>query len=275
MLSLVWHCCRVATDHDHEQVPEHVEPMSTGQRDHLLDELLHPDQFVHRIHDTVEHRVVPAWKRHTEGEHRFAYTVAVIVAVGLIVALPVRVSNRPRLLLPALALTLLIALLIASPKRLHKESKTLRTMSRVLIALMSIANAASGARLVIDLTRAQGIRKPALLLETGAAIWLTNIIVFALWYWESDCGGPVKRALGKTEYPDFLFQQMANPEHAPADWEPHFVDYLYLSFTNATAFSPTDVVPMARWAKVVMMIQSIISIITIALVIARAVNVLN
>lgn len=100
---------------------------------------------------------------------------------------------------------------------------------------------------------------------------MTNIIVFALWYWESDCGGPVKRALGTTS-PDSLFQQMANPEHAPADWEPHFVDYVHLSFTNATTFSPTDVVPMACLAKVVMMVQSIISI---ALVIARVVNVLN
>ena len=132
MRSAVWHSCGGATDHEHDQVPEHAEPMSPGQRDHLLDELLHPDQFVNRIQETVEHRVVPAWKRHTEGEHRFVHTVAVIVAVGLIVTLPARVSNRPRLLLPSLALTLLIALLIASPKRLHKESKTRRTMSRGL-----------------------------------------------------------------------------------------------------------------------------------------------
>jgi uncharacterized membrane protein len=110
---------------------------------------------------------------------------------------------------------------------------------------------------------------------TGGAIWLTNIIVFALWYWEFDRGGPVARANGDRMYPDFLFAQMTSPQLAPPDWEPAFSDYLYLSFTNAAAFSPTDVLPLSRWAKMGMTAQAIVSVVTVALVVARAVNILK
>ena len=113
------------------------------------------------------------------------------------------------------------------------------------------------------------------LLITGGAIWLTNVIVFALWYWEFDRGGPVARAQADRMYPDFQFVQMVSPGLASPDWEPAFSDYLYLSFTNATAFSPTDVMPMSRWAKMAMMVQAAISIVTVALVVARAVNILK
>jgi uncharacterized membrane protein len=198
-----------------------------------------------------------------------------VAAIGLMLVLPARVENHPKFVLPGLALLLLIGLVVANPGRLERQSKKLRTASLVLIAVMSIANATSGARLVIDLVRSRGIRDPGELLGTGAAIWLTNIVVFALWYWESDRGGPVQRSLGTNDRPDFLFTQMASPEFAAPDWEPMFVDYLYLSFTNATAFSPTDVLPLSRWAKMVMMVQSLTSIVTVALVIARAVNVLK
>ncbi|MFN8036370.1 MAG: hypothetical protein U0V73_10585 [Acidimicrobiia bacterium] len=99
--------------------------------------------------------------------------------------------------------------------------------------------------------------------------------MFALWYWEFDRGGPLDRAAGVQPYPDFLFPQMASPELAPPDWEPGFVDYLYVSFTNATAFSPTDTMPMTQWAKLTMLVQSAISVIAVALVIARAVNILR
>ena len=113
------------------------------------------------------------------------------------------------------------------------------------------------------------------MLRNGGAIWLTNVIVFALWYWEMDRGGPAARACGTHEYPDFLFTQMTAPELVAKDWEPAFLDYLYLSFTNATAFSPTDTLPLSRWAKMTMMFQSAVSLVTVALVVARAVNVLE
>ena len=123
-----------------------------------------------------------------------------------------------------------------------------------------------------DWYTARSARTPGPLLASGAAIWLTNVIAFALWYWEFDRGGPVARAHGRTAVPDFQFVQMQSPELAPPDWEPEFVDYLYLSFTNATAFSPTDVMPLSRWAKMVMLVQSAVSLVTVALIISRAVS---
>jgi len=140
---------------------------------------------------------------------------------------------------------------------------------------MSFWNAASGARLIVDLARAEGIKDGVRLLLTGGEIWLTNVIVFGLWYWEFDRGGSVERAAGSRQYPDLLFPQMTSPELAPPDWEPGFVDYLYVSFTNAMAFSPTDVMPMTRWAKLTMLTQSVISVVTLVLVVARAVNILT
>ncbi|MGH3811812.1 MAG: hypothetical protein ACRDUV_05070, partial [Pseudonocardiaceae bacterium] len=138
---------------------------------------------------------------------------------------------------------------------------------------LSLANAWSATLLVFGLVHGRGGQDAGSLLAAGAAIWLTNIIVFGLWYWQLDRGGPVARA--RQVVPDFQFVQMQNPELAPPDWEPEFVDYLYLSFTNATAFSPTDVMPLSRWAKLTMLAQSLISLVTVVLVIARAVNILK
>ena len=116
------------------------------------------------------------------------------VAIGLMLALPARVANRPQWLVPALAAMLLAAILIANPKRLDKPSQVLRVADLLLIGVLTGANVASAARLVNDLVTSQGIRNPTRLLLTGAAIWLTNLIVFAFWYWEFDSGGPVVRA---------------------------------------------------------------------------------
>jgi hypothetical protein len=144
-----------------------------------------------------------------------------------------------------------------------------------MIASLGIANVVSGTRLVNDLLNTRFHGSPTHLLLTGGAIWLTNVIVFGLLYWELDRGGPVARALGTERYPDFAFVQMQNPELAPPDWSAGFVDYFYVSFTNASAFSPTDVLPLTRWAKLTMMLQSAVSLITVALVVARAVNILK
>jgi uncharacterized membrane protein len=146
-------------------------------------------------------------------------------------------------------------------------------LSLVLVAILSLANAFSVARLAVGLVQGTEGENAGPLLVTGAAIWLTNVIVFALWYWEFDRGGPVARANGTRTYPDFQFVQMTSPQLAPPDWEPAFGDYAYLSFTNAAAFSPTDVMPLTRWAKMAMTVQSAVSIVTIALVVARAVNI--
>ena len=113
------------------------------------------------------------------------------------------------------------------------------------------------------------------LLAAGGIVWLSNCIAFGLLYWELDSGGPAVRAHGLPAHPDFAFPQQLSPEIAPSDWRPRFVDYLYLGFTSATAFSPTDAMPLRPWNKIAMMAQSAISLCVLGLVIARAVNVLR
>jgi len=216
-----------------------------------------------------------AWRGVTSEEPRVQVTIAVVAAIGLMLALPSRVANHPRWVLPGLAVILLVGVFVARTARFKRRTRLLRIASLSLIAVMSLSNAASAARLIVDLVRGEGIQDPTRLLLTGGAIWLTNVIVFGIWYCEFDRGGPIERAAGSQPYPDFVFPQMMNPELAPADWEPGFVDYLYVSFTNAMAFSPTDSMPMTRWAKLTMLTQSLISVVTLVLVIARAVNILN
>jgi hypothetical protein len=219
---------------------------------------------------------VPAWKRPTQGEARWQVTVAVVAAVALQFPLPGRlVLVHPVWLLPALEGLLLVILVTANPHRINTESRALRLLSLVLAALLSLANAGSVARLVVGLVQGTEGSNAGPLLVAGGIIWLTNVIVFALWYWEFDRGGPVARANAVHSYPDFQFVQMVSPQLAPPDWEPAFSDYLYLSFTNAAAFSPTDVMPMSRWAKMGMTAQAAVSIVTVALVVARAVNILR
>jgi len=219
---------------------------------------------------------VPAWKRPTQGEARWQVTIAVAAAVALQFLLPDRlVLLRPAWLLPALEGLLLLGLVMANPQRINRESRAIRLASLTFAALLSLANAYSVARLVTGLVQGTEGSAAGPLLVTGGAIWLTNVIVFGLWYWEFDRGGPVARANATHIYPDFQFVQMASPQLAPPGWEPAFGDYLYLSFTNAAAFSPTDVMPLSRWAKMGMTAQAAISIVTVALVVARAVNILR
>lgn len=226
---------------------------------------------VHRL----EERVLPAWLRPTAGEPRWQVSVAVLVAIGLQVGLPQRLAIRPVWLLPALEGALLAGLVVANPGRINRHSRVLRTITLVLVAAVSFANGYSAASLVRGLVAGTEGQSAGPLLLTGAAIWLTNVLVFGLWYWEFDRGGPVARAHARREHADFLFPQMQNPDLAPPTWEPTFFDYLYVSFTNATAFSPTDTMPLTRWAKMLMLLQSSVSVVTLALVIARSVNILK
>jgi hypothetical protein len=219
---------------------------------------------------------MPAWKRPTEGEARWQATVAVVIAIALQFPLSGRfVLVRPVWLLPAVEALLLVALVLANPRRINNESKAIRMLSLFLVAIFSLTNAWSVGRLVVGLVDGTEGENAGRLLITGGAIWLTNVIVFALWYWEFDRGGPVARANATRIYPDFQFVQMTSPQLAPPEWEPAFGDYAYLSFTNAAAFSPTDVLPLTRWAKMAMTVQSAVSIVTVALVVARAVNILK
>ena len=225
-----------------------------------------------------------AWGKAARYEPRWPAALAVLAAVFLTATLKARyvypqqwlLPIDPRWLLPALEATLLLPLLISGPIRSTHETHWQRYCSLALIAVINAANVYSLMRLIDDLLRGR-INDGYVLLLTSAQIWLTNVIVFALWYWELDRGGPGKRCEPpvRRREPDFLFPQMANPESAPEDWHPSFMDYVYVAFTNATAFSPTDTMPMTEWAKALMMVQSLASLVTVALVAARAVNLLR
>jgi uncharacterized membrane protein len=224
---------------------------------------------------SVERQLVPAWRRATEGEHRLPVAAAVALAIALQLVLPQRLVIRPTWLLPTLEGLLMVGLIAANPKRINRTSTTLRAASVTLIALISLANAWSSAELIREIINGTAGNNASALLARGSSIYVTNIIVFALWYWEWDTGGPVSRARGLRAYPDFMFPQMTEPDLAPQDWKPNFVDYLYVSFTNASAFSPTDTMPLSRWTKMLMLIQSAVALLTVAFVVARAVNILK
>ena len=221
--------------------------------------------------------LVPAWRRPTRGEHRWPVTVTVVVAIVLQIRLSDALTKPlPHLLLPLLEIALGVGLGVANPVRIERGGKVARAASIALIVLITAANATSAILLVHAILTGQKASATALL-ASGAAIWATNVIAFALWYWEFDRGGPVERTVGggTMRPPDFLFPQMGlTPDLVPHNWEPHFIDYLYLSFTNATAFSPTDVMPLARWAKCTMAVQSGVALLVGVLVVARAINIL-
>ncbi len=198
--------------------------------------------------------------------------VALLVAVILQVLLPDTFVLHPRYVLPAVELLALIALVISHPERMSRRTRGVRIASQSLLGLVAVNTAISVGLLVHRITDAGQIRAIELLVG-GAEIWLTNAIVFGLWYWEYDRGGPAARALGQADTPDLLFPQMTDPTLA-RDWEPNVVDYLFVAYTNSTAFSPTDTLPLSRWAKVLFMLQSAISLVTVALIAARAVNIL-
>ncbi len=220
----------------------------------------------------LEEGLLPAWLRPTEGEHRWQMGVAVVIAIGLQLSLPAHLAVRPHYVVPIAEGAILLGLFVTSPARLVRHSPGRHATALVLMGLISADTAISAGLLVHEIVSGTADAAPRLLVQ-GVAIWLTNIIVFGLWYWQFDRGGPVERAHGKRKHPDLLFPQMQQADIAPPDWEPTFFDYLYVSFTNATAFSPTDTMPLSRWAKALFLLQSAISLVTVALVISRAVNI--
>jgi uncharacterized membrane protein len=258
-----------------------ADPAQAGQMHEGQQQPLHREEFF----DLVEHVVMRLQtvggprirlRRQGRAEPRWPVSTSVIVAIVLQALLSSNLALQPRWLIPALEGALLLALVVANPVRIERLSGRIRAASVALIALITAANAVSAALLIKAIVTSQvhTHNAPVALLASGAAIWGTNVIAFALWYWEFDRGGPVLRLQGKRPYPDLLFPQMTTPELTPPGWGPRFVDYLYMSFTNATAFSPTDIMPLARWAKLTMLVQAGVSLSLGALVIARAVNII-
>jgi len=219
--------------------------------------------------------VHPIPAAHRPPESRWPAAIAVIAALVLYVTLPEHLTIGPRWLVPALELALLVPLMVVAPRRIQDEPGARRVFAIILIAIINAANIASLALLVRFLT-APGSKVTGIeLLSSSAAVWFTNIIVFGLWYWELDGGGPHRRYQHSPRTRDFLFPQMVTPKYAAEDWHPGFIDYLFVSFTNASAFSPTDTMPLTAAAKALFLIQAVTSLLTVALVASRAVNILS
>jgi uncharacterized membrane protein len=199
---------------------------------------------------------------------------AIVAAIALQLLLPERVTAGPTWLLPVLEGALLVGLTIIAPPRVEGEHPLRRRFALALTALVSIANIVSLYLLSHELLH-HHVTDGSRLLVAGMLIWLTNALVFGLWYWQTDRGGPGGRAAGHDGPPDFLFPQMNDDRIQPANWRPRFIDYLYLSVTNATAFSPTDTMPLTATAKSIMGVQAIVSLVTIGLIVSRAVNILQ
>jgi len=199
--------------------------------------------------------------------------LTVLAAIGIQLSLPNRLIAGPQWLLPALEGALLVVLVIVTPRSLEHRHPRRRRIAIGVTALVTAANVYSLGALAHDLLH-HNITGGRRLIIAGTLIWLTNFLLFALWYWEIDRGGPGQRAEGEDATPDFLFPQMADDSIEPRNWRPGFLDYMYVSLTNAMAFSPTDTMPLSAMAKSVMGVQALVSLVTIGLIISRAVNIL-
>jgi uncharacterized membrane protein len=222
--------------------------------------------------------------REEEIESRFEATAA----VGLVIALQVTLALLSLVgewkliglpgwvwLVPTLPeAALLVPLALAEPRHRLEQMGRRRTVALALVGVIMAANTLALAALIASLLSAQEKSGAELLLK-GMTIWSTNVVTFGLLFWELDRGGPMRRGEPDPPPPDFQFPQDENPTLAEPDWHPRLVDYVYVSFTNATAFSPTDAMPLTRRMKMLMMAESAISAITVLLVAARAVNILG
>ena len=203
-----------------------------------------------------------------------ACTLVVAMAVPLL--LPARFSLGPSWAVPAVEALLLVAIIAIDRGRIDRRSAAGRALSLGLVAVLVADAAGVTGRLVVDLIEGGPETNSATdLLKTGFLVWFYTIIAFAFVYWVLDGGGPESRFLAPPQFPDLAFPAQLNPQVAPPGWRPEFFDYLYLGFTDATAFSPTDVMPLARWAKLAMTVQAVGSLMILGLVIARAVNILK
>jgi hypothetical protein len=214
----------------------------------------------------------PSEVRH---EGRAAVLATLVVAMAIPLLMPESYSPGPRWLLPAVEAGFVVAMAAADPGRIDWRSTQVRRLRVALIVVIVAGAAWATLWLVIDLVRGAKVTDSAdSLLAAGGLVWLGLMIAFGLLLWELDGGGPGRRAHRTPDYPDLAFPQHMAPEVCPPGWRPMFLDYLYLSFTNAMAFSPTDVMPLAHWAKAMMALESAASLVILGLVVARAVNIL-
>jgi hypothetical protein len=202
-----------------------------------------------------------------------AVLVFLVLNVGVRAWMPDRGTVGVPWLLPAIEVVLLVVLLVNDPTSLAAREKWVRRMSIAVVGLLVTGALWATVLLVYDLIHGSELtNSPTELLATGGLVWLGNNVAFALLYWLLDSGGPIARAHREPEYLDFAFTQHMSPELATPGWRPVFLDYLHLGFTNATAFSPTDVMPLTHWAKYTMLVQSTAALTLFGLIVARAVN---
>ena len=193
----------------------------------------------------------------------------------LTVLLPDEPSKGRTWLLVLIEGALLVALIVSGQVRLTRRASHIRILSIALVAVLVSYTLVVTWELIDDLIHGgKETNSASALLSAGSVVWVSNILAFSLLYWELDGGGSAARThTWPRRRLDLAFPEDLNPHVAPANWLPRFIDYLYLGFTNATAFSPTDVKPIAPWAKIAMAVQAVVSIAILGLVIARAVNV--
>jgi hypothetical protein len=210
------------------------------------------------------------------GESRWPPAVALVIFLAFTIAarlwLPGQSAARVPWLIPLLEAALLVAIVGGNPARLARRTPWVHRIAVAIVLLLVAAALWATALLIYDLIKGQGVSQSATkLLASGALVWFGNNLAFGMLYWLLDGGGPVARLRG-TGPADFAFTQQLNPEVAPPGWRPVFLDYLHLGFTNSTAFSPTDVMPLSLRAKYAMLVQSTVSLALFGLVVARAVN---
>ncbi|HUZ99578.1 MAG TPA: hypothetical protein VMU74_09480 [Gaiellaceae bacterium] len=225
------------------------------------------------------------------GESPLWPTAAIVASAGLYADLPSRfiagssagAFTAVRWVVPALTVILIAALGVSVPEGPlmrtlgwlpHQVRVTRRWLSLAMIAIVSAANSASIILLVHLLVNGAHANASALL-RAAVHMWVANVLLFGLWFWQLDGGGPIARPDCLPYQRDFLFPQQTEPALLEGGWQPRFLDYLYVSFTNASAFSPTDTLPLSRWAKMLMLVQSAISLSLAVMVVARAVNILK
>jgi hypothetical protein len=218
-----------------------------------------------------------ATRRTRIGESRWPVAATVLLTGALRIVLPpqLRLNDAGPVLFVVLV-GLVIVTILTDRGRIDGRADRRRVLTVMPIALITIANGGSTVRLIYGILFSEPFTQQArTLLAAGGVIWLTNVITFALWYWDLDRGGAAARALGSAASPAFLFPEMLNPEHVRKGWCPMFVDYLHLSVNTAMAFSPTDASAVKPWAKLMMMAEEMISVVVGILVVARAVNILK
>jgi hypothetical protein len=211
------------------------------------------------------------------GERRYPMALAVLAVAVLYLFIPddFRLTPSFRYLFPAFLIVFLLVLVIGDPGRIDREVQWLRTVTTVMIAFITAMTIVAAARLVIGILDNSPFASASQLLIIGGVILFTNMVAFALWFWHLDAGGPAARAHGRTEHrPAFVFPEQHVPELVGEGWYPQFIDYFAVSFNTSTAFSPTDVSAVRHWAKLFMIVESSTSLLLVALVIARAINIL-